>query len=403
MLTSSMNGTMYTYEMAPCFTMMENELFDVMRKNIGWEFVDGVLTPGGSFANFYAMVVARHHKFPEVKKKGVVAFPPMKIFSSEHSHYSMEKAAITLGLGTDSVIKVPCTKNGEMIPEELEKLIKESQERGEAPFMINATVGTTVVATVDPIAEIAPIAKKYGLWLHADAALGGPAFFKTERNYRVKGSEHLDSITWDPHKALQVPLQCSLFITKHDSVMAASNSMNAPYLFHKDRTNYSPTLDTGDKTLQCGRHIDIFKLWVYLKSRGINQIIADANKCYSNAKALEDYIKKNSDRWILCYDVVLYNVCYYYIPKVMNDCKPETEDEKELYYKQLGRVIVEIKKKQVDGGKVMIGYAKTVNYKHPFLRMVCTNPNNSPEELIAEMELLAQYGEEAAKELGIKT
>ena len=126
MLTSSMNGTMYTYEMAPCFTMMENELFDVLRQNIGWEFVDGVLTPGGSFANFYAMVVARHHKFPEVKKKGLVAFPPMKVFSSEHSHYSMEKAAITLGLGTDSVIKVPCTKNGEMIPEELEKLIKES-------------------------------------------------------------------------------------------------------------------------------------------------------------------------------------------------------------------------------------------------------------------------------------
>lgn len=50
----------------------------------------------------------------------------------------------------------------------------------------------------------------------------------------------------------------------------------------------------------------------------------------------------------------------------------------------------------------MIGYAKTVNYKHPFLRMVCTNPNNSPEELVAEMELLAQYGEEAASELGIK-
>ena len=85
--------------------------------------------------------------------------------------------------------------------------------------MINATVGTTVVATVDPIAEIAPIAKKYNLWLHADAALGGPAFFETDRHYRVKGSEHLDSITWDPHKALQIPLQCSLFLTKHDGVL----------------------------------------------------------------------------------------------------------------------------------------------------------------------------------------
>ena len=345
MLTSSMNGTMYTYEMAPCFTMMENELFDLLRKNIGWEFSDGVLTPGGSFANFYAMVVSRHHKFPEVKKKGVHSFPPMRVFSSEHSHYSFEKAAITLGLGTDSVIKVPCNDNGEMIPAELERCIKESLERGEAPFMINATVGTTVVATVDPIAEIAPIAKKYNLWLHADAALGGPAFFETDRHYRVKGSEHLDSITWDPHKALQIPLQCSLFLTKHDGVMAASNSMNAPYLFHKDRTNYSPTLDTGDKTLQCGRHIDIFKLWVYFKSRGMNQIIKDTNQCYTNAKALETYVKDRPESWILCYETVLYNVCYYYIPKVMRGWKKETPEEKEAYYTALGKIIVEIKKK----------------------------------------------------------
>ena len=69
MLTSSMNGTIHTYEMAPCFTMMENELFDVMRKNIGWEFVDGVLTPGGSFANFYAMVVALITSSPRSRRR----------------------------------------------------------------------------------------------------------------------------------------------------------------------------------------------------------------------------------------------------------------------------------------------------------------------------------------------
>ena len=134
--------------------------------------------------------------------------------------------------------------------------------------MVNATIGTTVVGAIDPVEPIAKICQKYKLWLHADAALGGPAFFNTSVHDKVKGHEMIDSITWDPHKTLQVPLQCSVFITKHLGVMAASNSMNAPYLFHKDRTNYSPSLDTGDKSLQCGRHIDIFKLWVYIKSRG---------------------------------------------------------------------------------------------------------------------------------------
>ena len=74
------------------------------------------MTPGGSFANFYAMVLARHHKFPEVKEKGIQGYPPMKIFTSEHSHYSISKAAITLGLGLNSVIKVSTDKAGRLIP-----------------------------------------------------------------------------------------------------------------------------------------------------------------------------------------------------------------------------------------------------------------------------------------------
>lgn len=83
---------------------------------MGWDKVDGVFTPGGSFANFYAMVVARHNKFPDVKEKGLREYPPMRLFTSAHSHYSVSKAAITLGLGLSSVIKVPCTSRGRMIP-----------------------------------------------------------------------------------------------------------------------------------------------------------------------------------------------------------------------------------------------------------------------------------------------
>ena len=81
------------------------------------------MTPGGSFANFYAMVLARHFKFPEVKEKGIQGYPPMKLFTSEHSHYSISKAAITLGLGLNAVVKVPTDAAGRIIPQELDRLI----------------------------------------------------------------------------------------------------------------------------------------------------------------------------------------------------------------------------------------------------------------------------------------
>lgn len=103
----------------------------------------------------------------------------------------------------------------------------------------------------------------------------------------------------------------------------------------------------------------------------------------------------------MCYPVETFNVCYYYIPKVMRNWVVKTEEEKDFYYSNLGKVMVEIKKKQVEEGKMMIGYAKTKEYKYAFMRMVCTNPTNTPEELFWELEHIERYGEEAAVELGI--
>lgn len=189
--------------MAPCYTLMEVNIFERMAKYIGWEAVDGVLTPGGSFANFNAMILARFYKFPEVKTKGMSKLPEMRVYTSEHSHYSFDKGAITLGLGTDSVVKVPCHSNGRMDPEALERLIQEDIGNGYAPIMINSTISTTVVACIDPVEEIAKIAKKYDIWHHADGALGGAALLPTSVNHLVKGgSSMLDSVTWDPHKCL---------------------------------------------------------------------------------------------------------------------------------------------------------------------------------------------------------
>ena len=98
MITPAINGSVYTYEVAPCFTLMENEVYDLMRKLVGWEALDGIFTPGGSFANFMAISTSRYNLNPKFKTAGNGG-KPLKIFTSEVSHYSMKKGAHFCGIG----------------------------------------------------------------------------------------------------------------------------------------------------------------------------------------------------------------------------------------------------------------------------------------------------------------
>ena len=123
-MTTSINGTMFTYEVAPCYTIMEDNIYNYLKGRIGWDKIDGIMTPGGSFANWNGMLCARHKKFPESKLKGVQGLPPLRILTSKASHYSISKGAILEGLGLDNIISVESNDRGEMIPAELESEIK---------------------------------------------------------------------------------------------------------------------------------------------------------------------------------------------------------------------------------------------------------------------------------------
>ena len=113
---ASVNGAVHTYEVAQCFIEMENYLFDYMRKRVGWTDVDGVLTPGGSYANFFAIHLARGRLHPDFHMKGITGCPTMKMLVSESSHYSLRKGANLLGIGMDNVISVNTDDQRRMIP-----------------------------------------------------------------------------------------------------------------------------------------------------------------------------------------------------------------------------------------------------------------------------------------------
>ncbi len=199
------------------------------------------------------------------------------------AHYSFVKSAIWLGQGIDSVIKVKADERGRMIPEELDKSISEAVKSGKVPYMAAATSGSTVLGAFDPLPQIADICNKYSIWFHVDAALGGAWLFSSLHRHLLNGIERADSVTWDLHKMTCVPFQCTLVLTKHPNILTQANSLRAEYLFQSDKY-YDASYDTGDKSIQCGRKVDSFKLWLQLKAYGENGMEKIVNNVHDMAE-----------------------------------------------------------------------------------------------------------------------
>ncbi|MGH0164037.1 UNVERIFIED_CONTAM: hypothetical protein FKN15_046202 [Acipenser sinensis] len=258
-LTSTANTNMFTYEIAPVFVLMEYVTLKKMREMIGWPdgSGDGIFSPGGAISNMYAMLVARYKMFPEVKEKGMSAVPRLVAFTSEHSHFSIKKGAAALGIGTDSVILVKVDDRGKMIPSDLERRIIEAKQKGYVPFFVSATAGTTVYGAFDPLIAIADVCKKHKVWMHVDGYV--PFFVSATAGTTVYGA-------FDPLIAIADVCKKHKVWMHVDGLMQNCNQMHACYLFQQDK-HYDLSYDTGDKALQCGRHVDIFKLWLMWKAK----------------------------------------------------------------------------------------------------------------------------------------
>ncbi|KAF3846873.1 hypothetical protein F7725_003951, partial [Dissostichus mawsoni] len=295
-LTSAANTNMFTYEVSPVFILMEEFLLKKMQSIVGWsaDVGDGIFCPGGTISNLYSILVARYHFYPEVKTRGMGALPRLALFTSEHSHYSVKKSAAVLGMGSENVFVVKCDERGKMIPADLESSIVAAKEKGLVPFYVNATAGTTVYGAFDPLNAIADICHRHTLWMHVDAAWGGGLLMSDRHRMKLQGIERAWSVTWNPHKMMGVPLQCSAILIKKRGLLQGCNEVGATYLFQTDK-HYDVNYDTGDKSIQCGRHQDVFKLWLMWKAKGSQGFGSQVNKCLENAEYLYDHLQRRTD------------------------------------------------------------------------------------------------------------
>ncbi len=348
------NQSMYTYELAPLATLIEQTIIKRMSELIGFAEGFGTMTTGGSNGNMLGMLCARQSILPQSSKIGFDGSKYVAFVSSE-SHYSVLMSANVVGIGHQNVIKVACDEKGRMKSSSLKEEIARSRANGFVPFCIVATSGTTVRGAFDPVDEIAEIAHSESIWLHVDAAWGGSCLFSSKKRQLMKGVELADSICWDAHKMMGMPLICSTFIVKNAKILSSvcSHGDVAHYLFHDETKD----IDLGRFSLQCGRRNDSLKLWLAWREIGDSGWAKMVERYCSLADYLEERIIAEPNLE-MCSHREWTNVCFRY-----ND-NSRTDD--------LNLLNMEIRNRLLKEGEIIVSRSnigeKTV------LRPVISNP-----------------------------
>lgn len=271
------NTSACTYESAPVSTLMENYMIGQMLDLAGFTCGEGQMTTGSSNANLIAMMCARNLAVKEVKGKGLFNSPPLYAFVNSEAHYSMDKAANVLGIGSEQLIKVPVNEYGQMAVSELEHRLRKVAESGGRPFFVASTAGTTVRGAYDPIEELFALREEFGFWLHVDGAWGGAAIMSDRLRTRwLKGLEKADSFTCDFHKMLGSALMCNFLLVNRGTPAFSSvlTGGDGSYLFRD--TEDEEVTDLGTVSLQCGRRVDSLKWfldWKYFGKKGLGERI----------------------------------------------------------------------------------------------------------------------------------
>ena len=369
------NNSMYTYELSPMATLIEQALIRRMCEIVGFSDGNGTLTTGGSNGNMIGMMCARYQVDPLGQRRGFNG-EKLVCYVSAESHYSVLMAANVLGIGFDNVIKVPCDQDGKMRVDKLGEEIERSRINGQIPFCVVATAGTTVRGTFDPIKEIAEVCSDNNIWFHVDAAWGGSCMFSTKHSALMNGIELADSVCWDAHKMMGVPLICSAFLIKRPEILRkiCSHGDVAHYLFHGD----SEDIDLGRISLQCGRRNDALKLFLAWREKG------DAGwaKMVDSYVGLADYLQslvEGEDKLEMMSSRKWSNVCIRY-----------TVDG--IDHNETNR---EIRDRMVKSGRLMV--SSSMIGDDIILRPVVANPSVSKEILEQLVGEIIQIGDDVVR------
>lgn len=272
LLSAAFNVNSMLWQSCPAATELEQVTLDWVRQMVGLpaEFW-GVIYDGGSSSTMHALAAAREQiAEADIREFGLAGrpeLPRLRLYTSEHGHSSIDKAAATLGLGLQSVRRVAVDETYRLKPHALLEAIREDRRAGFWPFCVVATVGTTSCTSVDPLPDVADICAREQLWLHVDAAHGGAAAILPEQAALFAGWEQADSIVINPHKWMFVPLDLSVLFTRRRDVLRRAFNLTPEYLKTAQEGSVENYMDYG---IPLGRRFRALKLWFVLRYFGVN-------------------------------------------------------------------------------------------------------------------------------------
>jgi aromatic-L-amino-acid decarboxylase len=309
MLAATLNVQHMLWKSGPAATELEQVTLGWLREWLGLpEEFFGIIHDTASTASMHAVLAARELAAPEARLTG--NHPPLILYESQHTHSSVDKGALCVGIGRENIRHVAADAEFRMLPGALEAAITEDLAAGRKPFCVVATLGTTSSSSIDPLKEIAALARRFDLWLHVDAAYGGPAALLEEHRHILDGCEHADSMVINPHKWLFVPVDLSVLYTRRPEIMRRALSLDETpaYLVTAE---HDRAVNLSEYALALGRRFRSLKLWFVMRYYGREGIRRVLREHLRLAQLLADEIR-NDPRFELSAPVPFSLVCFRY-------------------------------------------------------------------------------------------
>ena len=343
MLSAALNVNGMLWRTSPAATELETLTLDWLRQMMGLPAqFQGIITDTASISSMLAIAAARESLGSGIRERGMAGradLPRLRIYISEQTHSSVEKGAITVGIGQEGVRKIPVDDAFRMKPGLLAEAIAEDLENGWRPMMVTATVGTTATTSIDPVPKIAAICKQYDLWLHVDAAYGGAAALLPEMRHVLDGVSEADSFVVNPHKWLFTPIDCSAFYVRQPEILRQAFTLVPDYLKSEEEgvTNY---MDWG---VQLGRRFRALKLWLVLRYFGRQGLADRIREHIRLGQLLANWIDDDPDFQRLAptpFSTVCFRACPEQLARELESAEPDRVQQIESYLEEInGRIV----------------------------------------------------------------
>jgi len=255
-VVAALNQSLAVWEMAPIATAIDRDLMARFKRLFGYpKEAEGSMVPGGAFGNLTALLAAREALQPGASQTGRFR---IAVIAGVQSHYSIARAAAILGMGRDAVFRVGLDAAFRTDAARLPEAFADARRAGFGKFILVGSAGSTPTGSFDDLLMLRTIADREGAWLHVDAAHGAGLAFSRRFRRRLNGIGAADSIAFDPHKMMFMPLSAGGVLVRQGARLAAALEEQAPYLFGAERR----WPDLGHLTVACSQRFDALKVWL---------------------------------------------------------------------------------------------------------------------------------------------